>query len=217
MSIYLVATRKTNDKLDAALARQFPEDVLRIAGNQWLVSAQLNTGRLAEVIDPGGGGKWGEMIVVTAGNYSGRHDLDTWEWIDQKRSGVAVAESNTERRTRARPGILGARLWRPRVRWAPTMALRCKRSWSFGKPRGNEDRSRNAGQTSRAAATHDTLDGVRTLDGGGCVAGSWTDSGLVDQSSIRRNIECARARWRIAFDEFRSALVRCSRHLLPLH
>jgi hypothetical protein len=86
MPIFLVATRNTNDELDAALARQFPEDVLRVAGNQWLVSAQMNTSRLAEVIDPGDGGKWGELIVVTAGNYSGWHDLDTWEWIDQKRS-----------------------------------------------------------------------------------------------------------------------------------
>ena len=86
MPIFLVATGKTNDKLDAVLARRFPEDVLRIADNQWLVSAQMNTGRLAEVIDPDEGGKWGEMIVVTAGNYSGWHDPDIWEWIDQKRS-----------------------------------------------------------------------------------------------------------------------------------
>ena len=86
MSIFLVATRKTNDQLDSALRRQFPEDVLRIAGNQWLVSARMNTGRPAEVIDPGEGGKWGELIVVTAGNYPGWHDMDTWEWIDQKRA-----------------------------------------------------------------------------------------------------------------------------------
>lgn len=86
MPIFLVATRKTNDQLDAELARRFPEDVLRIAGNQWLVSASMNTGRLAEVIDPGEGGKWGNLIVVAAGNYSGWHELDTWEWIDQKRS-----------------------------------------------------------------------------------------------------------------------------------
>ena len=66
--------------------RRFPEDVLRIAGNQWLVAASMTTGRLAEVIDPGEGGKWGNLIVVAAGNYSGWHELDTWEWIDQKRS-----------------------------------------------------------------------------------------------------------------------------------
>ena len=86
MSIFLVATKNASDELDGALARRFPENVLRIADNQWLVSAPLSTGKFAETIDPGEGGKWGELIVVTAGNYSGWHDLDTWEWIDQKRS-----------------------------------------------------------------------------------------------------------------------------------
>lgn len=86
MPIFLVATKKTNDQLDAELARRFPEDVLRIAGNQWLVSASMHTGRLAEVIDPGEGGRWGSLIVVAVGNYSGWHELDIWEWIDQKRS-----------------------------------------------------------------------------------------------------------------------------------
>ena len=86
MSIFLIATRKTNDQLDAELARLFREDALRIAGNQWLVSASMSTGRLAEIIDPGEGGEWGKLIVVAAGNYSGWHELDTWEWIEQKRS-----------------------------------------------------------------------------------------------------------------------------------
>lgn len=86
MPVFLVATRHASDGLNEALESQFPDNVLRIADNQWLVSARLNTGKFAEAIDPGDGGTWGELIVVTAGNYSGWHDLDTWEWIDQKRS-----------------------------------------------------------------------------------------------------------------------------------
>ena len=88
MPIFLVATRSAGNELDEALESKFPDNVLRIADNQWLVSAPLNTGKFAEAIDPDEGGKWGEFIVVTAGNYSGWHDLDTWEWINQKRSEV---------------------------------------------------------------------------------------------------------------------------------
>ena len=55
MSIFLVATRKTNDRLDAALAREFSEDVLRIAGNQWLVQAVMQlteaTGGLKKTVE----------------------------------------------------------------------------------------------------------------------------------------------------------------------
>ena len=86
MPIFLVATKDASDELDKALESQFRDNVLRIAGNQWFVSVSLSTGKLAEVIDPGEGGKWEEFVVVAAGNYSGWHDLDTWEWIDQKRS-----------------------------------------------------------------------------------------------------------------------------------
>ena len=86
MPIFLVATKHVGDEPDGALARRFPKNVLRIADNQWLVSAPLSTGKLAETIDPDKGGKWGEWIVVSAGNYSGWHELDMWEWIDQKRS-----------------------------------------------------------------------------------------------------------------------------------
>ena len=86
MPIFLVATRNANDEMDKELERQFPNDVLRIADNQWFVSVPMSTGKLAEALDPGEGGKWGDYVVVTAGNYSGWHDLDTWEWVDQKRT-----------------------------------------------------------------------------------------------------------------------------------
>ena len=86
MPIFLVATKHASDEMNDALEKQFSSNVLRIADNQWFVSATVSAGKLAETIDPGEGGELGEYVVVTAGNYSGWHDLDTWEWIDQKRS-----------------------------------------------------------------------------------------------------------------------------------
>ena len=86
MTIFLVATKDASEELGKELTRRFPDDVRRIADNQWLVSAKSTTQDFAESIDPDEGGKWGEWIVVTAGNYAGWHDLDTWEWIEQKRS-----------------------------------------------------------------------------------------------------------------------------------
>ena len=86
MAIFLVATRNSSDELDKVLESQFPDNVLRIADNQWFVAVPLSAGKLHGAIDPGEGGKWGDLVVVTAGNYSGWHDLDTWEWIDRKRS-----------------------------------------------------------------------------------------------------------------------------------
>ena len=86
MTIFLVATKDANEALGEELTRRFRDDVRRIADNQWLVSAKSTTKAFAESIDPDEGGKWGEWILVTASNYAGWHDLDTWEWIEQKRS-----------------------------------------------------------------------------------------------------------------------------------
>lgn len=86
MTIFLVAAKDASEALGKELTRRFPDNVRRIADNQWLVSAKSTTQDFAESIDPDDGGKWGEWIVVTAGNYAGWHDLNTWEWIEQKRA-----------------------------------------------------------------------------------------------------------------------------------
>ena len=86
MTIFLVATKDASEALGKELTSRFPDNVRRIADNQWLVSAKSTTQDFAESIDPDDGGKWGEWIVVTAGNYAGWHDLNTWEWIEQKRA-----------------------------------------------------------------------------------------------------------------------------------
>ena len=85
MAIYLAATKFANDDLDKLLSEQFPNDVLRIADNQWLFAAPLTTQALSDKLDPGEGGKWGDWILVRLGNYSGWNDLETWDWIEQKR------------------------------------------------------------------------------------------------------------------------------------
>jgi len=85
MAIFLVATRNPSDELDKVLEGRFPDNVLRIADNQWFVALPASAGKLHDAIDPGERGKWGDLVVVTAGNYSGWHDLDTWEWISHKR------------------------------------------------------------------------------------------------------------------------------------
>lgn len=86
MALFLVATKDPSDDLDHELLEQFPDDVLRIAENQWVVSAKMTTQALGEKIDPGEGGRWGEWVLVKFGNYVGWHDLDTWDWISLKRS-----------------------------------------------------------------------------------------------------------------------------------
>ena len=88
MAIFLVATRNASDELDKVLESRFSDNVLRIADNQWFVAVPLSAGKLHDAVDPGEGGKWGDVVVVTVGNYSGWHDLDTWEWIDHKRSEI---------------------------------------------------------------------------------------------------------------------------------
>ena len=86
MAIFLIATKDANEALGKELTDCFPDNVRRIADNQWLVSAKSTTRAFAASIDPDEGGKWGDWIVVAASNYAGWHDLDTWEWIEQKRS-----------------------------------------------------------------------------------------------------------------------------------
>ena len=76
MTTFLVATKDANEALGKELTRHFPGGVRRIADNQWLVSAKSNTQAFAESIRTKA--ESGEsVIVVTAGNYAGRHDLDT--------------------------------------------------------------------------------------------------------------------------------------------
>ena len=87
MAIFLIATKDANEALGNELTRRFPDNVRRIADNQWLVSAKSTTRAFAASIDPDEGGKWGDWIVVAASNYAGWHDLDIWEWIELKRSG----------------------------------------------------------------------------------------------------------------------------------
>ena len=86
MALFLVATKDASDVLDQELLKQFPDDVLRIADNQWVVSTKMTMKALGERIDPGEGGKWGEWVLVKFGNFIGWHDLDTWDWIELKRS-----------------------------------------------------------------------------------------------------------------------------------
>ena len=84
MTTFLVATKDANEALGKELTRHFPGGVRRIADNQWLVSAKSNTQAFAESIRTKA--ESGEsVIVVTAGNYAGRHDLDTREWIQGNR------------------------------------------------------------------------------------------------------------------------------------
>ena len=71
MTIFLVATKDANEALGKELTHHFPDDVRRIADNQWLVSAKSTTQAFAESIDPDEGGKWGGWIVVKASNYAG--------------------------------------------------------------------------------------------------------------------------------------------------
>ena len=86
MALFLVATKDAHDALHRELLEQFPDDVLRIADNQWFVATKMTTKALGERIDPGEGGKWGEWVLVKFGNYIGWNDLDTWDWVELKRS-----------------------------------------------------------------------------------------------------------------------------------
>lgn len=85
MPIFLVATRDPNPDLEAELKNRFPGDVLGIADNQWIVSNREMTNKFTNELDPGKGGKWGDLIVARIGSVNGWQDTDTWDWIDEKR------------------------------------------------------------------------------------------------------------------------------------
>ena len=95
MNTYLMAAKDANEELDRELKSRFGGHVLRLAENQWLVSARMTTRQVTEKIDPGKGGKWGEFVVVKFGNYSGWHDMDTWEWIEEMRQTAPWSAANS--------------------------------------------------------------------------------------------------------------------------
>ena len=87
MTLFLVLTTERNDELDSFLREKLAEDdVRRLASNQWFVSSKLTTQKLYDELDPGEGGKWGDLIIAAAGNHYGYHELDTWDWVDSKRA-----------------------------------------------------------------------------------------------------------------------------------
>ncbi|HQS15055.1 hypothetical protein [Reyranella sp.] len=84
MTIFAILTPAENPQLGSDIARLFPENHFQVAPNQWLVAASGTTAKeVSDKLDITEGGK-GKALIISVGNYYGRHSTDLWEWIKAK-------------------------------------------------------------------------------------------------------------------------------------
>jgi hypothetical protein len=84
MTIFAIMTPAPNPKLESAVASTFADAHFKVAPTQFLVAASGMTAK--EVSDKLNvtNGEMGKALVVSFGNYYGRHSTDLWEWIKAK-------------------------------------------------------------------------------------------------------------------------------------
>lgn len=81
MTIFALMTPEPNPKLDSAVERLFANASYVVTPTQRLIAAAGVTAK--DVSDKLGitTGELGKVLIVSVGNYYGRHSTDLWEWI----------------------------------------------------------------------------------------------------------------------------------------
>ncbi len=88
MALFVVlALDKSASTIEAAIAKEFPENYYKIEPGKWFVAAKLITAkqmsdRLGITNDENDDGLTG--VVITVRGYFGRGSQDMWEWVAAK-------------------------------------------------------------------------------------------------------------------------------------
>ena len=83
MTIFVIFRVHNAARMEAALATTFPDNHLKVAPNEWIVSA---TGTASEISAKIGIPQTPELtaMVFSMANYHGRASTEIWEWIKTK-------------------------------------------------------------------------------------------------------------------------------------
>ena len=84
MAAFLVlALSDSDEKVDAAVARKFPDDSYKIEPGKWMVGGGLTTtSQVYAALDLG---EAGSHLILSIMGYYGRAQPDLWEWLAAQR------------------------------------------------------------------------------------------------------------------------------------
>ena len=81
MALFAVMVAKDHPNLVAKLQTSFPENHLKVANGQWIVSSLGTAKEVSDILGISEGEAGTTGIVCTIGNYFGRASSDIWEWM----------------------------------------------------------------------------------------------------------------------------------------
>ncbi len=85
MSIFVIFRVSNPSKLEAELAREFPDDHRVLSEGQYLVAAKGSAKDVSDRLKiTGEGGGTGPAIIFRMLNYYGRAPTDIWDWVKVK-------------------------------------------------------------------------------------------------------------------------------------
>jgi hypothetical protein len=84
MTIFAVFRVIDPAKMQSALQNAFPNDHLKIADDEWLVSAVGTARDISERLLVTPPGDTGPAIIFSMANYFGRAPTEVWDWIKTK-------------------------------------------------------------------------------------------------------------------------------------
>lgn len=83
-TLFAVMADPANEKLSAALQRDFPENHILIRPGQWFVVASGTAKEISDKLGVTPGSEAGTAVIVTASGYYGRASSQIWEWVAAK-------------------------------------------------------------------------------------------------------------------------------------
>lgn len=83
MAIFVVCRVSNGPAVEGALKAAFPDDHLKIADKEWLISSSATPKDVSDRLGISDG-KNGSGIVFTTGGYFGRATTEVWDWIKAK-------------------------------------------------------------------------------------------------------------------------------------
>lgn len=84
MPIFVVFRVSDVQKMESALRSAFPDDHLKVASGQWLVSANGTAKDVSDRLKVTPGQDTGPAIIFSMANYYGRATTEIWDWIKTK-------------------------------------------------------------------------------------------------------------------------------------
>jgi hypothetical protein len=84
MAIFAIFRVSNPPMMESALQRVFPKDHLKVATDEWLVSAIGTAKEVSDKIGITPGPDLGSAMVFSMANYYGRATTEIWDWIKAK-------------------------------------------------------------------------------------------------------------------------------------